>query len=127
MSFHSGKQGKVAAGGVDLPVTGWQGNFAADRVDVTSTAGGGFAEYIAGVLRGEVQFEALWDDVALPNANPPNLVEGQTVAVALHCAATGKTFAGNVLVDSMRYDSRVRGRVSYRCGGSFTGSYTRPS
>jgi len=126
MSFHSGKQGKVVAGGQDLAILSWSGEFRAERIDVTHTGSGGQSQFLAGVQRGDIQFEALWDDAHLPDADPPNLVEGELVALELHCGGSGKTFAGDLFVESVRYESAVRGRVTYRCEGSFSGNYSRP-
>lgn len=126
-TFHSGKQGKVTCSGTDVPVVRWSGAFRAERIEVTNALSGGFAEFIAGVLQGRVRFTALWDSDTLPN-DSPGLVEGASVACTLHCAASGKTFAGTLFVESVDYNSSVRGPAfHFQVTGLFSGSYTRPS
>lgn len=126
-SFHTGRRGKVVSESVDLPVIRWTGRFAAEKVDVTSALSNGFAEFIAGVLEGSVTFVLLWDADQLPNV-APGLVEGDQVACVLHCDDTGKTFSGNLFLESVEYNSQARNQpITVRCDGSFSGSYTRPS
>ena len=125
-TFHSGTQGKAVSEGIDLPVTRWRGAFTAERIDVTNAGSGGFAEYIPGVLRGEIELTLLWDSDELPN-EAPGLVEGGIVTVSLFCGASGRTFTGDVLISSVGYHSRVRQVLTVAIGGVFTGEYQRPT
>jgi hypothetical protein len=124
--FHTGRQGLAVATGIELPITQWAGSFRSRLIDVTNASSGGFAEYIPGILAGRVEMRLLWDSEQLPNQSP-GLVEGNSITCTLHCGATGMTFAGTVAVESVRYESIVRGPpLRLVVIGRFSGAYSRP-
>ncbi len=126
-TFHSGRQGKVLAGAFELPVTRWSGAFRCELVEITNAGGGGFAEFLPGVVSAQVRISLLWDSDELPN-QAPGLVEGGSVSCTLQCGSTDKTFTGTMMIESVSYESVVRGPpVRLEVAGRFTGPYTRPS
>lgn len=124
--FHTGRQGHAVAAGIELPVTQWTGSFRSRLVDVTHAGSGGFSEYISGVLTGRVEMKLLWDSDQLPNQSP-GLVEGNSVTCSLQCGATEMTFAGTLAVESVSYESIVRGPpLRVVVIGRFSGAFSRP-
>lgn len=127
MGYHSGKEGKVRIGSTDLCVVDWELDEEAEEIDVTNTCSGGDEEFIGGTVRTTGTCTAIWDDTALPNANPPNVNAGQTVTAQFFLGSSGKKFSGSFFIRRVRYRSQVKGRVEYSFEGKFTGTVTKPS
>ncbi len=127
MAFQSGKDGRVLVSGTGLPITQWSATLTCEKLDVTNAEGNGYAEFIGGILQGDVSFTALVDAASLLNV-APGIYEGTNLTVQLHISNSGSFITGTLFTESCGWSSAVRGQpCMVAISGSFTGTYTRPS
>jgi hypothetical protein len=72
----SAKNAQVRIGSYVFTAKSWRVNPTSDALDITNYEGGGFADFISGIIQAEFTIEADWDSAADPFANPPNIVVG---------------------------------------------------
>ena len=126
--FKSGKDGKISVGGTDINVTKWSLRLTEESLETTHSGSGGYKDSIGGIKSAEGSFEADWDALAIPTANPPNLVIGVEPAyIRLYVDATKYYLFTHCRITSMEPSSESKGKVSYSCTFESTGSWTEPA
>jgi hypothetical protein len=78
-NYTVGKLAKTTVNGTDINGNGWSVDPTADDVDVTGTRSAGYGACITGVRRATFTMTLIWDALANPLDNPPNLKAGSTI------------------------------------------------
>lgn len=127
MAFLAGKGGRISAGGTNMRVTRWSGNVRGAALDVSSTEGNGFEEFIRGLVGGSVEGELVYDLSTTPFARFIINTGGSTVATVLYpdAVTTASNLTGTILVENFNIVNEVRGLVTARFSGQFTGTITQ--
>lgn len=129
MAFFTGNRGIVTSGGTNLKVTRWDIVPESELAEVTNTSSNGFREFLESLkeLKGVVEF--FFDSAANPHASPPNIVNGQTVALKLFLRDSTSQYydAPTAIIRNVRILSQVGPAVTVRFEFQSTGSFTLPT
>jgi hypothetical protein len=140
MAFYSAKNARVQINGSNLFAMRWTITAKTDDLDVTNFESGGFGIYFGGIMDADITFDAVWDSVQDPFANPPTIQPaailgngqtgaGATVKFFLDWINLGVfwSFSG-ILVTSVTQDTDVRGFIKFSVAAkNATGAYTMPA
>lgn len=128
--YQTGKLGKVTSEGTDLPVTSWSLDAAVDEIDATSTAEAGYNQSEGGVQKASGTVEINWDADTMPHSNPPNINEGQVVALVLYVGDPANLKYWSIptaLITRVNTRSAVRDKVSISFDFASRGAYSPPA
>ena len=128
MANRPGKLSSLTINGVALQMVDGSVTESADDIDVTNTESSGFYTSLAGILRLDISFNAVWTDTSnqMPSGSTPGIIGGAQLSVTF-TLYSGKTFTGTIQIDNVAYNTAVRDAVRYSVTGHCTGSYTDPS
>jgi hypothetical protein len=128
VDFLSGKEGKVSVGGVDINVTNWSFDPAADMHETTHSGGSGYKTYVPGTKGATGSFEGVWDVDNRPS-DTPNLVAGAKLTnLRLYEQAAGGYISIPIAyVNGAPIASEVNGLITFTVNFTVSGSWTMPT
>jgi len=94
-------------------ITQWKASISTDKLDATNMSGGGWKEYIAGLIG--MEGSATTQGTAIPSRG---------LNAATLTTNGGPTFTGSVFIDKVDVNVPVDGKVTYDVSFAFTGSIT---
>lgn len=126
----TGKKGRMVITGVNVAMTKFSIEAKADKQDVTGSESGGSYEYADGLHGWSGNAECNFDAAQNPHTNPPNINEGAIVAASFlveNTAGANGTYSGNIIIDKVKIDLTVAGKVTYAFDFTGSGVLTKPT
>jgi hypothetical protein len=126
----AGKNGRVTCDGTIVAVTKFSLEMKADKQDVTGSESGGAYEYADGLHGWSGSFDANYDAAQNPHVDPPDINEGAIIAAQFmveNTAGANGTYSGNIIVDKVKVDLVVAGKVTYSVDFTGTLACTKPT
>lgn len=94
-----------------IEVTQWKASIGTDKLDATNMSGGGWKEYIPGLIGMDGSCTCQGTAIPTRGLNAGTLTSN-----------SGPTFTGSVFIDKVDINAPVDGKVTYDVSFSFTGS-----
>lgn len=123
----SAKNAVVRVNGSAVVSKRWVVTPKADALDVTNFEGGGYGDYIAGIVEADITIEFDFDSSNPQYSNPPNLAAGQTISnLLLYTNGTSSakwTFASALVTESPNEAAvrdALKGTATLKSKGSFS-------
>jgi len=125
----SAKNAQVRFGNYVFTAKKWQVNPKGDALEITNFEGGGFADWIGGVIECDFTIDADWDSASDPFANPPNIVVTSILStIKLYTNLVGSAFWSfpSALVTDTPFSADVRQTESFSCTCKAKGTFQYP-
>ena len=125
MAFLSGKTGNADAGGVNLNVTSWTAETAADILETSHSGSGGFRTFVVGLQGMTGTIELNWDSAVDLSATTPAITAGTDIgAIKLYLeGGQGYLTAAVCLVGATTMTTATDGVVTYSTTFTVSGAY----
>lgn len=129
MAYFTGKSGYLDADGTTVNVTSWTADTTADLAETSHSGSAGLKTYVVGLRGCTGTVELNWDAADNPQANPPNLIDGQTISnfVLYLESGNGNLDIDNAIINSVSYSVPVDGNVTISVSWTATGAWTIPA
>lgn len=124
----AGKEGVVIVNGRTICIKGWTFEGSVPSIDQTSGCDGGFAYPVGGMRKGQGEFNAVYDDVDIPQTGGIPIVEGLEGVPFIGWLSKlnqgGGVNCPKVLIQSVSIGVTIGGEVTHRARFETQGPYS---